>query len=154
MQRKIAIQEKEWKRIWANFEMNLAVCELVIALASLVIVAETRSIKTCCPKLDPDVFRNVVSIYFTSLLCYLHEPCFRKFFTAFHFRFLYKRLALPVVYSWVAMYWASSGYWGSVFIVCCKSGLWICANCWFHPVHCNNQYSWTDAFGNLQRKRF
>ena len=45
-------------------KMNASYLELLVALASLVFVAESRSLKKCCDKLDPDAFRNIVSAYY------------------------------------------------------------------------------------------
>ena len=37
--------------------------DFLVLLLSLLLFVEGRSIKTsCCPKVDPDAFRNVVSI--------------------------------------------------------------------------------------------
>ena len=44
--------------------MSFALHEAYIILLSLLLFVEVRSIKDCCPKpLDPDAFRNVVSIF-------------------------------------------------------------------------------------------
>lgn len=45
-------------------KMNASYLELLVALASLFFVAESRSLKRCCDKLDPDAFRNIVSAYY------------------------------------------------------------------------------------------
>lgn len=54
--------------------MSYALREAFIVLLSLLFFVEGRSIKDCCPKLDPDAFRNVVSIY-TSVIsqCKFHK---------------------------------------------------------------------------------
>ena len=44
-------------------KMNASYLELLVTLASL-FVAESRSLKKCCDKLDPDAFRNIVSAYY------------------------------------------------------------------------------------------
>ena len=43
--------------------MTLVVREFLVvsAIANLLLVAKGRSVKTCCQKLDPDAFRNIVS---------------------------------------------------------------------------------------------
>ena len=49
--------------------MSFALHEAYIILLTLLLFVEVRSIKDCCPKpLDPDAFRNVVSIYAILLL--------------------------------------------------------------------------------------
>ena len=35
---------------------------VLLALANVLLVTEGRSVKKCCEKLDPDAFRNIVSI--------------------------------------------------------------------------------------------
>ena len=45
-------------------KMNASYLELLVALASLFLVVESRSLKKCCDKLDPDAFRNIVSAYY------------------------------------------------------------------------------------------
>lgn len=42
-----------------------------LALANVLLVAEGRSVKKCCEKLDPDAFRNIVSIpvYLMPIIC-------------------------------------------------------------------------------------
>lgn len=58
-----------WKQHQAKFAMGKAVFELyvVVALAALLAVVEDRTAEKCSDKLDPDVFRNVVSLYFFCL---------------------------------------------------------------------------------------
>lgn len=57
------------KRRPATREERFAMRETCIVLFSLMFSVEGRSIKDCCPKpLDPDAFRNVVSIYAIRLL--------------------------------------------------------------------------------------
>lgn len=45
-------------------KMNASYLELLVTLASLFFVAESRSLKKCCDKLGPDAFRNIVSLYY------------------------------------------------------------------------------------------
>jgi len=45
----------------ATSKMKASYLELLVALVSLFFVAESRSLKKCCDKLDPDAFRNIVS---------------------------------------------------------------------------------------------
>lgn len=57
--------------------MSYALRETFIVLLSLLFFVEGRSIKDCCPKLDPDAFRNVVSNYI--LLLFLSVSSIRRF---------------------------------------------------------------------------
>lgn len=45
-------------------KMNASYLEFLVALASLFLVADSRLLKKCCDKLDPDAFRNIVSAYY------------------------------------------------------------------------------------------
>ena len=52
--------------------MGFVLRETCIALLSLLLFVEILSIKDCCPKpLDPDAFRNVVSIHVYAVLAIL-----------------------------------------------------------------------------------
>lgn len=55
--------------------MGKAVFELyvVVASAALLVVVEDRSVEKCSDKLDPDVFRNVVSLTCLSFVTSVHR---------------------------------------------------------------------------------
>lgn len=45
-------------------KMNASYLELLVALVSLFLVADSRLLRKCCDNLDPDAFRNIVSAYY------------------------------------------------------------------------------------------
>ena len=55
--------------------MGKTVFELyvVVASAALLVVVEDRSVEKCSDKLDPDVFRNVVSVTCLSFVTSVHR---------------------------------------------------------------------------------